>query len=72
MVWGVCAGLAQILHTGLFANKTNHLYVTLHTVFAAPLAEGSDESTLAGGLCWNTSVLIRMVFWLLGNSYGLN
>lgn len=63
----VCwARTLQVLHTGLFTNKSNHLYTAAHTFFASRLAKGADESTLAGGLCWNSSVLIKMIFWLLG------
>lgn len=61
--WVCWSSTVQILYAGLFANKSNHLYVTLQTVFASPLAEGSDESMLAWGLCWNRSVLNKMIFF---------
>lgn len=34
--------------------------------FARLLAKGADESPLAGELRWSRSVLIMMIFWLLG------
>lgn len=46
----VCwASTVQILHTGLFANKTGHVYIVVHTFFASLLAKGADESTLPEG-----------------------
>lgn len=61
----------QITQTGLFANN-NHLYMAVHPFFASLLAKGTDESTLARGLRWNRSVLIKMIFWLLGIPMTLN